>query len=286
MKKALAALLVVSSLGLSAQDLPAPSPASTVMQRVGLTDFTVVYSRPGVKGREIFGDLVAFDKVWRTGANKATAITFNTPVKFGETKVPAGTYSIFTIPGKESWKVMLNSELELYGSGDYDEANDVLQMEVSPTMVSMTETFTIDFQNIMDGKANLVIRWADMQIAIPVEVDVQSKAISNIDEAINSAKEGDLWRVYRNAAAYYSRNDIDQEQAMEYINKAIELNPESWYSYLLKGEVLYNSGKAKEAVMAAKKAMEMGVAEAEAKGGKFSYTEMVEEAIESWSTPK
>lgn len=285
MKKVLA-ILLFGSLTLSAQELPQPSPSASLTQRVGLTDITVDYSRPGVKGREIFGDLVPFENLWRTGANKATAISFNTPVMFGENKVEAGTYSIFTIPGESTWVIILNKNTELWGTDGYDEEMDVLRMEVAAMDVKMTETFTIDFQNIMDGKAEMLITWANQQVSIPLEVDVAAKAKANIEVALRTAEKEDLWRVNRNAAVYYSRNNIDQEKAMKFINTSLELNPKSWYSMLVKAEVMYNSGNAKEAIKMAKESMEMGIAEAEANDQKFQYTDLVEGMIENWSTNK
>lgn len=286
MKKLLAALFLLGSMGLNAQELPQPSPSAKLTQRVGLTDFTVDYSRPGMKGREIFGSLVPFNELWRTGANKATALTLSTDAVIGETKVEAGTYSIFTIPSEEAWIFILNKNTELWGTDGYDEEMDVLRMEVEASKIESLETFTIDFQNIMGAKAEMVIAWSNMQIAIPIEVDIQKQAIANIEMALRNSDKEDLWRVNRNAATYYSRNDIDQEKAMKFINTSLELNPKSWYSVLVKAEVMYNSGMAKEAIKTAKEAMEMGIAEAEANDQEFQYTGLVEGMIESWSTNK
>lgn len=286
MKKILAAFLVLGSIGLKAQDLPQPSPSATVMQRVGLTDFTVAYSRPSVKGREIFGALVPYDKVWRTGANKATAVTFSTMIMVGNTKIEAGTYSLFTIPGEETWTIILNKNTELWGSDGYSEEQDVFRTEVEAMKGGSVETFTIEFQNVGTDAADLVIQWADVKVALPIKVDVQAQAIANIENALKTSKPEDLWRVNRNAATFYSRNDIDQEKALNFIETSLELNPESWYTMLIKGEILYNSGSPKEAVNAAQKAMEMGEAEAEAKGEEFQYASMVEGMIESWKASK
>lgn len=283
MKKALLALFTIGAFQLGAQELPAPSPFSTLEQRVGLTDFTVKYSRPGVKGREIYGDLVPHETLWRTGANKATAITFNTPVSFGGEEVAAGTYSIFTIPNEGNWIVILNKNTELYGTDGYEQEKDVLRVEVESMEAQMTETFTIDFQNIKDGTANMVIRWADRMVAVPVKVDVKAKALLNIKEALAKSEEGTLWRVNRNAAIYYTRNDIDQAMAMEYINTSIELNKESWYSYLIKGEIEHRMGDSKAALKSAEMAMELGTAAAEEAGEEFAYAGMVKEAMAEWS---
>ena len=277
-------MLAFASFAMTAQDLPAPSPSSTLEQRVGLTDFTVEYSRPGVKGREIFGELVPNGKVWRTGANKATAIEFNTPVTFAGQLVPAGKYSLFTIPNQDTWTVILNKNTELWGADGYDEKQDVFRVDVAATTTKeSTETFTIDFQSIVDGKAELVIRWANTLVKLPFEVDVQSKAIANIKAALANANEDDLWKVNRSAAIYYTRNDIDHKAALEYIENAIKLNPNNWYSYLVHGEVLFALGENKKAVKAAEKAMEIGMEEANKANKEFAYVGMLESFMEEWS---
>lgn len=283
MKKVLVAVLAFAAIQLSAQDLPKPSPFSTLEQRVGLTDFKVEYSRPGVKGREIFGGLEAYDKLWRTGANKATAISFNTPVMFAGKEVPAGTYSIFSIPSNGAWTLILNKNTELYGTDGYDEAMDVLRLELEPMKSEMTETFTIDFQSIMDGKANMEISWENTKIVVPIKVDVQKKAISNIKEALANGEEKDLWAINRNAAIYFSRNDIDQKMALKYMTTSLELKKDNWYSHYVHGEILNRLGDNKGAVKAAEMAMEIGVSAAEKAGKDFGYGDMIEKAMKEWS---
>ena len=168
-KALLLSLVCVSGLvwpsGLFAQapkvDFPAASPACTLKQRVGLTDFEIVYSRPGVKGRTIFGGIVPWDQVWRTGANQATKITFNTPVKFNGTEVPAGTYGLFTIPGETEWTIILNKNSAQWGAYQYDAKDDVLRFKVQPGTLSDTriETFCIEFNQIKDESAVLTLVW-------------------------------------------------------------------------------------------------------------------------------
>jgi hypothetical protein len=283
MKKLILGLLAIGTFTLGAQELPAPSPSSTLNQRVGLTDFTVEYSRPGAKDRTIMGELVAYNKLWRTGANKATAITFNTPVMFSGKKVEAGTYSIFTIPSENQWTFILNKETELWGTDGYKAENDVLRLKLEVSKSAMVETFTIDINHIMDGKAHLVISWGNQQIAVPMAVDVQEKAKSNITEALASAEEDQLWRVNRNAAIYYSRNDIDQKQALMFMETSMELNATSWYSHLVHGEILNRLGEKKDAVKAAKMAMEIGMNESKKEGKEFGYVDMINSSIEEWS---
>jgi hypothetical protein len=278
--------LFILALGLSfanAQELPAPSPSSTLTQRVGLTDFTIDYSRPGVKDREIFGALIPFDEVWRTGANKATSIEFNTTVIFGEKKVGAGKYSIFTIPGEGEWTFILNEETELWGAGDYNPEMNVLEITAIPSKAKMTETFTIDINHISSTGGHLEISFADTKLAIPFMVKTNDKAMSNIKEALASSPKDKLWMVNRNAANYYLNNDMSKEKALEFIQTSIKLNENNWYSHYIHGEVLNSLDLKKEAVSAAKKAMEIGQKASEKDGKEFGYTEMLEEAMTKWS---
>lgn len=150
---------------------PAPSPACTLKQRVGLTDIEIVYSRPGVKGRTIFGGLVPYDKVWRTGANEATRITFSTAVKFNGADVPAGTYGLFTIPGKDEWTVILNKTPSQWGAFHYDEKADLLRVKATPvTLADPVETFTIDINDLRDDSATLDLVWEKTRVPVKLSL--------------------------------------------------------------------------------------------------------------------
>jgi len=182
---------LLSASNLSAQtprvDFPAASPACTLKQRVGLTDFEIVYSRPGIKGRTVFGGIVPWGQLWRTGANQATKITFNTPVKFEGTEVPAGTYALFTIPGEKEWTVILNKNASQWGSFQYDEKADVVRCKVMPvTLAESIETFTIEFNQIRDESAVLNLVWDQTVVPIHLAVDVTSKVLPQIEAAITT----------------------------------------------------------------------------------------------------
>jgi hypothetical protein len=151
---------------------PMPSPACTLKQRVGMTDIEIVYSRPGVKGRTIFGGLVPYDKVWRTGANEATRITFSAPVKLNDTDVPAGTYALFTIPGEKEWTIIVNKGARQWGAFRYDEKADLMRVKATPVKVAEpVETFTIDINDIRDDSATLNLIWEKTRV--PVKLSVQ-----------------------------------------------------------------------------------------------------------------
>ncbi len=283
MKKILLVAGVLAALlPLNAQDLPMPSPTATLSQRIGLTDFTVVYSRPGVKDRAIFGELVPYGKMWRTGANMNTTVEFSTDVTIGGIKVPAGKYSFFTIPDEHSWEIILNSKTDHSGTSGYDKANDVARFSVKPNYEHFMETFTIEFNSIINGTANMVLSWDKTHVLIPVKVDVIAQAEINIENAIANASEEDKWRVYRNSANYYMQNRIELDQALEYMNLSIAANNKSWYSYWLLAEIQAEKGDKKSAVKSAKTALKMGTEQAEEKGEEFGYAKLINEDIEMW----
>jgi predicted negative regulator of RcsB-dependent stress response len=283
MRKISLFILALSFSFANAQELPAPSPSASLTQRVGLTDFTVEYSRPGVKDREIFGELVPYNEVWRTGANKATSIEFNTDVTFSGKTVPAGKYSIFTIPAEGKWSFMLNKETELWGANDYKQEQDALRIAVVPAEGEMTETFTIDFTNISTNGGSLQISFANTVVSVPFEVETSEKAMSNIKEALSSSPKDKLWIVNRNAANYYLNNGLDKEEALKFIETSVKLKEDNWYSHYIHGEILSSLGRNKEAVQAAQKAMEIGQNEADKADKEFGYSAMLEEAITKWT---
>jgi tetratricopeptide (TPR) repeat protein len=283
MKKLVLALTAFGlTMATNAQDLPQPSPTATLSQRVGLTDFTIEYSRPSSKDREIFGALVPFDKLWRTGANKATKVSFNAPVMFGKKLVPAGDYSLFTIPSQAMWTIILNKETELWGTGDYNADMNVVSLEVKPMKAPSVESFTIDINELRNESALITLHWQNTLVAIPIKVQTNEKAMANIKMAISDAKDDDKWKVYRNAANYYNNNGIQPEMALEYINQSVALNKDSWYSFYLQSEILASLNKYAEASKAAALSLNVGQKEAEENDKDFSYTEMLTEAIKNY----
>ena len=282
MKKIILALSILSCGFINGQDLPQPSPSSTISQKLGLTDVTIKYSRPSAKGRTIFGELVPFNEMWRTGANANTTIEFSTDANIGGKSVKAGTYSLFTIPTKGDWTIVLNSKTNMWGTGGYSKVNDVARFTVKAGTVDMVETFTIGFENLSSETADIVLSWEKTAVRIPLKVDVKSRALKNIKTAIAEAESDKIWRVYRNAANYYFNNKLDLNVALDYMNKSIEANNESWYSYWLKAEILAEKKMNKEAIASAKMAMKIGEAEAKEKGKSFDYGKMIQSGIDSW----
>src|SRR6218665_1813778 len=224
--------LVMASTTMNAQlKVPAPSPLQTVKQAFGLSDLTIEYSRPGAKGRVIFGDVVPFGKVWRTGANATTKITFGDDVKVEGNAVVAGTYGLYTIPHKDSWEIMLYKDLTLAGNvADYKKENEVIHFTVKPKTTSdKTETFTINIADITSNTANVELTWENTRVAFKVETDIDSKIMKSIEtNVINDS------RPYFQAATYYYENGKDLAKASEWADKAIAANPKAFYMVMLK----------------------------------------------------
>ena len=208
---------------------PQASPKSTITQRVGLTDITVVYSRPGAKGRAIFGTVVPYGKRWRTGANATTSIKFSDDVTIEGKKVPAGEYGLYTIPNKTEWLVVLNKSTKMGADVDgFKDDEDVARFSVKPYGVAAKlETFTIGFADITPATANVTMEWANTGAKFKVVTDVDSKVMAQIDEKITknaNPSAGDLAA----AAVYYADNNKDMKQAVAWMEKANATDAKFW----------------------------------------------------------
>lgn len=288
MKRIFLSFALLGSVLLSnAQELPSPSPTAKIEQRVGLTDIEIAYSRPGAKERIVFGELVPFGKLWRTGANMNTTIEFSTNVNINGKTLKAGKYSVFTIPESDTWTVIFNSKTDHPGTVGYSEAMDVVRAEAKVSALGApVETFTIDINQIREESAEIVFMWETTKAVLPIQVDVKDLAQQNIEKAINESEEVDKWKVYRNAANYYHNAGIESDMALEYINFSIEGKNDSWYSYWLKAEILADAKKYKDAVKAAKEAKKVGEKAAQESGNEFSYAGMIDEGINKWNSMK
>jgi len=267
----LASLAITATLSSHAQiKTAAPSPASELKQTVGVTDFTVIYSRPSKKDRDVFGELVPFDAVWRTGANAPTKISFDSEITFGDKKVPAGEYVLFTIPGKDKWTVILYGDTKVAGSGFYDQKNDVARVTVDPVeLETPVETFTIGFDNLRDESATLFLDWDEVRVPVPISIDTKALSGASIEAALKSM---DSWtaRDYANAANFYAENGKDIEKATEWMKKASEMNKDAfWWQYAY-AKMLAKQGKTQEAIAAAEKSLATAKA---APGGASGYVE-------------
>ncbi len=270
------ALALSIGLGAFAQELPKASPAASVEQRIGLTDVSVQYSRPAARGRAIFGDLVPYGEVWRTGANECTKFTTSGEITFGGEALEAGTYALFTIPAETGWTVIVSHQTNLWGNTGYTEESDVFRTMAMPTASDYDENFTIAFKNVGEDRADLVIEWAETSVAIPIEVDVASKSAQNVASALEEAKSS-----YRNAADFYS-NRGQHEKAIETIDLALRLDPNNWYTNWVKAEILFRAGKVKDAKTQGTKAIEMGQEFYDSRGSAFNYRAGLEKEMKDW----
>ena len=210
---------------------PQASPKSTVSQRVGLTDITIVYARPGVKARNIFGTVVPFGKRWRTGANATTSIKFSDDVMIEGKKVPAGEYGLYTIPNKTEWLVVLNKNTKLGAEVDgFKDDQDVARFSIKPYKVaSKVETFTINFTDLTPATANVALEWEMTGAKFKITADVDTKVMAQIDEKITKAATpapGDLAL----AAVYYYDNNKDPKQALAWMEKANAAEPTKFWN--------------------------------------------------------
>jgi hypothetical protein len=257
---ALAASLITESSGAQSKtagvEFPQASPAASFKEHIGLTTVSVEYSRPGVKGRKIFGGLVPNGEVWRTGANAATKINFSTDVNFGGTAVAPGDYALFTIPDPNEWTVILNKVSGQWGSYTYDEKNDAARVKVKPmALPDLVETMTISVSDVHDDFAMLSLAWEKTRIALKIETDTVNAVKEQIDAVMASAEPK---KPYFQAAMFYYEHGLDLKKAVAWMDAAIKETPEPqmWMIYR-QGLVLAKSGDKTGAMTAAKKSLAM-----------------------------
>ena len=235
-----AVITAFSVLNMNAQQAlktPAPSPTQTLKQNFALSDITIEYSRPSLKGRVAYGDVVPFGKIWRTGANASTKITFGDTVKVEGKTVPAGTYALYTVPNKDSWDIIFYKDLTLGGNvASYKTENEFLRFAVKPSSISSKiETFTINISDITATTANIELLWEKTRVAFAVSADIDARVMKNIDNALAPTDT----RPYFQAANYYYENNKDMNQALTWVNKAIEQNPKGFFIVMLKAKIQY-----------------------------------------------
>lgn len=258
-----------------AQELPQPSPKGSVEQIVGLTEIEVDYSRPSMKGRKIFGDLVPFGQVWRTGANQCTIVELEGPVKVEGQDLGAGKYSLFTIPDQDTWVIIFNKNTELWGEGDRKDEEDVLRVKVQPMkLADAVENFTIGFDAVKDDKALLTLRWENTGVNVQIEADATEQAMANIKEALN--KPDADYRAYHGSARFLVDRNKNLDQALEWAEKSIGMEKKFWNMHTLALAQAAN-GNYKEAIISAEESMKMAQ---EAKNE--NYVKMNKEKIEAW----
>lgn len=255
MKKVVVLLFILFSVGASAQGIktPAPSPTQTLKQDFALSSIEITYSRPAAKGRKIFGDLVPFGKIWRTGANAATKVTFGEDVKVGGVPVKAGSYAIYSVPTANEWEIIINKGANNSGLTGYKTEDDVARFKVeSMQLPMMIENFTIILGNLTASSADIQILWENTAVQIPVVADIDAKIMAQINTAMTVDS-----RPYFQAASYYFDNGKDINKALEWANKAVEAQPTAYWVMHLKAKVQAKAGDKAGAKATAMKSMEM-----------------------------
>jgi hypothetical protein len=232
---------------------PAPSAPQYVKQDFGLSAIELSYSRPDIRGRKIFGDLVPYGKVWRTGANQATTLTFGDPVTIGGTKIPAGKYGLLSIPGADQWTLIITHQTDVTSPAAYKPDQDVVRITANPFKLPFPlETFTILFGNVTANTCDLQLIWENTEVTLPITTDIDSRIMAQIDNAMNKDNHP-----YYNAAFYYLENGKDLNKALEWFDKAIEQDPTAFFAVYQKARCLAKMGRKAEAKTTAQKGIEL-----------------------------
>jgi hypothetical protein len=257
---------------------PAPSPTSIISQKVGLTDVTIDYSRPSMKGRKIYGDLVPFGKLWRTGANMATKLTFSDDVKIGGKDLKAGTYALFTIPGENEWTVIFSTNPNQGGTADYKETEDALRINLKPMKIDgVVQTFQMNLEDVKPTSALIEIIWESTIVQIPLEVSIDEKIEASIKSALSPNPNN-----YYAAAVYYREAGKDLNQALEWMNECTKIheaaNRKVYWVYRQKSLIEADLKKYSDAVKTAEKSLAMAQ-----EAGNDDYVKMNKESIAEWS---
>ncbi|MDB2467216.1 DUF2911 domain-containing protein [bacterium] len=277
MKNSLLVLLILCGVTVSAQiETPAPSPLSTIEQKVGLSDVSITYSRPSVKGRTIFGDLVQYGEMWRWGANASTKFTTSDDIKIEGHDVPAGTYAMYAIPGQETWTIVIHKNTSYWGTGGskYKESEDLVRFEVkaNSSYPVKVETMTFQFSNITTSGCDIEFMWENTQLSMKVETQVDAQVMKEIEMKMKGVSSA----TYYQAARYYYENDKDMNKAFEWINKALVDNEKFWM-VRLKALIQAKMGDYAGAIETAKRSKTL----AEEAGNK-DYVRMNDKSIAEW----
>ncbi len=233
--------------------LPAASSSQTVTQALGINSVTLTYQRPNINGRVVFGGLVPYGQVWRTGANSIPNLTFEEEVRIEGHTVPAGTYGLFTVPNKNEWTIILSKNPKQWGAYQYKETDDLLRFNVKPqTLTKKVETFTIDFENVTTKSAVISLAWENTKVGFNVTVDQSKEIIASIDAAMQSEK-----KPYFQAAQYYFNNNLDIQKASEWVKEADKENTSAPHIKYWKARILAKAGDSAGAKQAAQEGVAM-----------------------------
>lgn len=249
---------------------PQPSPTQTIKQNFSIGSIELNYSRPGKKGRKIMGDLVPFGKVWRTGANNATTLTFSDDVTIGGVDIKAGKYGLLTIPDAAKWTIIISKDVNVSSPAAYKPENDVVRLQADVVKTPFTvENFTINFANITGSSCNLEMMWENTYVQFPITAPTDTKVMKQIDEVMNKDN-----KPYFSAASYYYDNGKDLNQALAWVNKAIESNKEAYWMTMLKARIHLKLGDKAAAKAAATSTVDLAT-----KGKNDDYVKMATDLL-------
>jgi len=249
---------------------PQPSPTQTIKQNFSIGSIELNYSRPGKKGRKIMGDLVPFGKVWRTGANNATTLSFSDDVTIGGVNIKAGKYGLLSIPDAAKWTIIISKDVNVSSPAAYKPENDVVRLQADVVKTPFTvENFTINFANITGSSCTLEMMWENTYVQFPITAPTDTKVMKQIDEVMNKDN-----KPYFGAASYYYDNGKDLNQALAWVNKAIESNKEAYWMTMLKARIHLKLGDKAAAKAAATTTVDLAT-----KGKNDDYVKMATDLI-------
>jgi len=238
-------------------EFPAVSQHAVVKQRVGLTDIEVDYSRPNKNNRDIFGGLVPYGKLWRTGANAVTKIKFSKQVMLGGKEIPAGEYALFTIPTADEWTIIISKEAKVQSAADYKQENDAARITAKPEPIPDTiETFTIGLRDVKGASATLNFVWDKTRVPVKLTTGDVEQVSKELDAVLSAGTPLDPRTAYQ-AAAFYYDNNKDMNQAAKWIDQALAKNPDAYFMHYKKAQIQAKLGNKKEAVASAQKAIDI-----------------------------
>jgi hypothetical protein len=270
------------ALTVPSQAQPRVSPAAQIEQTVGLTEIAITYSRPSVREREVFGELEPYGKVWRTGANEASTFSTSTDINVEGKPLAAGTYALFTIPGKDSWTVIFNKEAKQWGAFKYEEEKDALRIKVKPQAAKHQEQFQISFSQVDLGSATVLLHWQETQVPFQIKVNTIKQAYHKAQEDIEEAKTSGNGRAIWNWANYFYQQDAYVEEALGWAKIVSIASPKLYWSWSLQARLENKAGQNAAALVSAKKAMQAAKEQAESPGV-AQDSKLLGEEMASWA---
>lgn len=233
--------------------MPQPSPTQTIKQDFGLGTIEIVYSRPGAKGRKVYGDLVPYGKLWRTGANAATSIHFSDMIELNGKRIDSGSYVLYTVPNYDSWDIILNAGIKNWGTENYKESDDIIRFKAEPAkMKTKLETFTMQFANVKPESCELQLMWEKTLVSIPIGTNIKEKIKTQIDAAMLTEK-----KPYWQAAQYYNEYEHNLTKALDNCTRAFDDNKKAYWILLYKAKIQKELGDNTGAMISSKRSLEL-----------------------------